>query len=207
MAVQLGNEEFVRQMGFGNNWTRIRILCRLCINSSVGQARGNTLSVGVCKGTALTYSNVNCENWVGIQQNGTFGIQWYYGSNLHYTGSAYAGWGYGKKVNGVLTMSGDSSGNFYAGSSVSGPVMWGLNVTRNFGGSFSVQFFTSTNTSTDLYTFERALDDELNGYGVLSFGYGYAVTGLQDYMDTVSIHWNASSPSVDLTQIAVIRYA
>jgi hypothetical protein len=54
-ALQLGNEEFVRPLNFGNNWNYIRIIARVTINGSA-TINSPRFQFGVCDGWTNTFA-------------------------------------------------------------------------------------------------------------------------------------------------------
>jgi len=64
-ALRLQNEEFVRQMHFGTNWTQLRIGLWMSIPQGTGTIFSPTLYAGLCQGTADGYKSSSTAEWVG----------------------------------------------------------------------------------------------------------------------------------------------
>ncbi len=116
LYLTLSNEEFVRSLSIGNNWTKLRIGIMVAQTpDGTNNLVSCTLTMGMCSGTVYPFNSANTVNWVGVSIPGNLG------STLTYTagsGNPYFAAGfsyYGKKVgsstsftpagNGALTIS------------------------------------------------------------------------------------------------------
>jgi len=217
-GVQLGNEEFLRPMSFGSNWQRIRILCRAQVKTTSIMAADTGLRLGVCRGEAGgVYTNTS--NYLGGEINASAGpFSWIMHASNNYQSEGGGGYNSGytvQKLNGVLTrrIDGASTGGMYmAMASALNPLTHGVNITKNYYGSYTISTLGTASTQItsaygNPYCFYRSLEDE-QAYGfVTRVGTSDTYTSMSDFMDTVSVSWNHSCPTVEVTQLSVIRYA
>ena len=68
--LQLGNEEWVRPLSMGNNWSHIRIGLLWAVTGSSTIGTSNGFAIGVCSGTTHPFNDPACTNFVGIYNNG-----------------------------------------------------------------------------------------------------------------------------------------
>ena len=217
-GVQLGSEEFLRPMSFGSNWRRIRILCRAQVNTANVMAHDTGLRLGICQGVAGgVYTNTS--NYIGGEINAEAGsYPWAMHASNNYQSEGGGGYCSGytvQKLNGVLNRLPDGSGTgamYVALASALNPLTHGVNITKNYYGSYTISTLGTASTQItsaygNPYCFYRSLEDE-QAYGfVTRVGTSDTYTSMSDFMDTVSVSWNHSCPTVEVTQLSVIRYA
>jgi hypothetical protein len=219
-TVQLGAEELVRPMGFGNNWIKIRVGIRLMFDT-ITPAVGWKFHIGICSGKTDTYSSPNCVGWYGAYwPNLGFTPSYDAGGNyLYYSGGAAVAFTASRKIGAVVTDISASSGvqASFGGNSSVGYTFWCCDFFRSTGTSDGTNYgvrpnytqYASTKISRD--TFLRVMEDEsfnsTFATGVQNTGNGiYSQNGLPLVMDTVSIVWNRSTPTVEIADLGVMRF-
>ena len=66
-AIRLQNEEFVRKMTIGTDWTQLRLSLLLSTPQGTGTIFSPTLYMGLCQGTTDTYKSTTTTDWAGIR--------------------------------------------------------------------------------------------------------------------------------------------
>jgi len=214
-ALQLGNEEFVRPLGFGNNWAKIRIISRILLNGSTTVA-GAALKFGVCSGSTDTFSSNNCVGWFGSNFPNAGSLP-YSGTDYNTGGGFLFGYDYVKKIGAVTTVTSGGSKNYHA---IAAPISGGysLNVIDIARSTLDATAYTVTtwNTKSPLviptsYAMYQLAEDESLASGVssnyLTGSLGpFTHTGLPAVMDTLSILWSKSTPTLEIAELLVLRF-
>lgn len=215
--LQIGNEEFVRGLSFGSNWTKVRIGIRFTVNDTGG---GNISSpanffVGLCEGTTNTFFSNNTTGFIGCNNSTGLNNAWSY--NASYYTACYNSCIIAKRV-GNTTSSLGSYGLQYIGSDRwffvgkapnIGYAFWDFtknstSIVFNLFWSFSTGYYGIT-----LSNFIWGLDNETAPPYLANWGspntvaYGNSIGNL----DTLSISWSKSTPTIELCDVAVIRFA
>jgi len=223
-ALQLGSEEFVRKMAIGNNWNLLRIAARVQING-MATISAPRLQLGLCDGDQATFASANC-NYVGATLNINNNIQWGFASNTYVGGlSAFRNNGMAvKKIVNTITETamGTSVEGYIAAAGLGNPSLYFVDILRASASSYTVSFNRCTITQvtnaaanlTSRYVFLRCAEDELL---TSTFAANYitsytgtaanlTLTGMPANMDTVSIYWNKSTPTVEISDLSIIRF-
>jgi hypothetical protein len=223
-ALQLGSEEFVRKLSFGNNWNFLRIAARVQINGMADIAAPR-LQLGLCNGDQATFTSANC-NYVGATLNVDNNSRFRFASDLYFGGVPAITQGAlaVKKI--VNTTSeqimGTTVAGYIAAASLGNPSLYFVDVFRVSASSYTVYFNRCTISQvtnaaanlTSTYAFLRCAEDELlTSTFAASYITSYTaaianvtLTGLSANMDTVSIYWNKSTPTVEISDLSVIRF-
>lgn len=222
-VVQLGNEEIVRQMAIGNNWTKIRICARVIINGAANIA-GGRLGIGVCSGTTDSYSSTNCVAWMGTTWPAVNGATLVYFSNAsgqyyQYASGSSASWSVTSKVGSTVVDSANGDGNvvFQLNAGGSGrPGFVGCEITRSstVQNSYSIR---NDRTGSSLlvpmtrFDYLRACEDESFSVSSTWAGVGTTAVALNSMplvpFDTASLYWNKSTPTIEISDFSVMRFA
>jgi len=223
-ALQLGSEEFVRKMAIGNNWNFLRIAARIQVNG-LADIAAPRLQLGLCNGDQATFTSANC-NYVGATLNVDNNTRWRFASDA-YSGGA-VGIAQGalavKKIVNTTTeqIIGTTVVGYIAAASLGNPSLYFVDVFRVSASSYTVYFNRCivsqvTNAAANLtstYAFLRCAEDELlTSTFAASYITSYTaasasstLTGMSANMDTVSIYWNKSTPTVEISDLSVIRF-
>lgn len=67
IALQLGNEEWVRTLAIGSTWTHVRIGLLYQITGTATTAGGTGFAVGMCSGSTAPFNGASTTNFVGIE--------------------------------------------------------------------------------------------------------------------------------------------
>ena len=223
-ALQLGSEEFVRKMAIGNNWNFLRIAARIQVNG-LADIAAPRLQLGLCDGDQATFTSANC-NYVGATLNVENSARWRFSSDTYRGGvTAITNGALGvKKIINTTTEQalGVAIENYIAAASLGNPSLYFVDVLRASASSYTVYFNRCqlsqvTNAAANLtstYAFLRCAEDELL---TSTFAANYitsytaasadaTLTGMSANMDTVSIYWNHSTPTVEISDLSIIRF-
>ena len=216
-AIQMGNEEFVRTMAFGYNWQKIRIQFRWQVNTAVKLPSSARLLVGVCQGTADTYSSSNCISFFGTGPDASLGIGWSISGDGTYqnTGSGYSGGKVVKKIGSTITTNFLGEISYCKTVAGANPRLFAVEIVRVTNGTYNAAWWSVIN-GTQLYAtindydYYRCLEDDdgttySTGY-YSRYGTATLVSGLSDFMDTISINWNVATAPIEITQLSVMRF-
>jgi hypothetical protein len=208
----LGNEEFVRQMSFGYRWTKLRIALRVSSNAT-GAVANVGFVIGVCQGTSNTYFNANTTDFVGVSLGtggpGTTTLGYAVGPPA-YVNFSNGGLCYVKRTGSSTTSSGAYSNpvNITAApatvrSSVYVDIVRGVpNMGMYLYGMAVAQAQLDTDSGTWLSgtEFETAV---LPVYLIGSIAMPCSGNGL---WDSVSISWNRAGSTMEISDLAVVRW-
>ena len=219
-ALQLGGEEFVRKLSFGNDWRKLRIGIRLIVNGSANIPAPRRLVMGLCDGDQFTYLSGSCLSFAGSGWGLNNGGVWTYdGVNGRY--AMYAGGSVHyvlAKVGAAITetSTGDNTPH-YVKTGISGtPHMLLVDITRASSSSYTVQGYAPDGTTIlnlpDVYNFMLTTESEYYStlVGIVDTYVdrmnSATATGLSSNLDTLSIYWSLASPTVEITDVCVLRY-
>ena len=213
--LELGNEEFVRQMSIGTRWGKIRIGCRLSINGNTTIPNAVFL-MGVCQGTQFTFSSASCLDWIGGSPGGLYpstSFSWSAGPPARYgldSGGAKI-----KKVGSTITSAANA---FIAGTMWAAPAttrgIFSMDITKG-SPNYNVHFYAPAVASGDISsgTFLAHMETDgstppfttnnLIGNNDTDWNVAYSGSAL---FDTVSILWNKSSPTIEISDLCVVRF-
>lgn len=214
-ALQLGNEEFVRKLGYGTNWTKLKIGCRMCVNGT-GNVTTPRFQLGLCVGDQYTFASASCIQYVGFPTNET-GTMAYNGSDGFVYGESTNN-PYVTKVGATTTYSiiGGVSNMYYpsGGSGRTGIVY--VVFTKLTATSMDIEGMYLSGTEYLLtpttYDLLRILDDEASNTtftnNFVSQFNSRTISGMSNVvdLDTVSVYWSHNTPTVDVHDICVVRY-
>lgn len=216
-ALQIGGEEFVRKLSFGNAWNRLRLGIMCVLNGSANIAPPRRLVMGLCNGDQLTYQSASCVGFVGISWGPNAGGSWSYdGINGYY--NMYAGGSVSyvtTKVNTTVTDTSTSNnvGHCIKSGGSGQPHLLFVEFIRSATpGTYSVRGYAPDATQIlsipSFYLFMRHMEWEETGNSTTYFDrLGAAnATGMTTTLDTVSIYWSLASPTFEITDVCVLRF-
>lgn len=212
--LQLGNEEFTRQMGWSSDWKRIRIGVRVAFNGNATITTPN-FQIGVCTGTANGYKS-NTADYMAWRFNSSGSWSFTSGPPAYYSGTFNFATVYRVGSTDTTNLSSSATGFVTAAPASVRSAMYVTIFkpvkTPTVTTVFSIQGFypgTSGAAQTDvvLQEFYRMLEAEVMGTEYCALGsqvnQTYAGAGL---FDSVSIYWNNASPTVEICDLAVCRF-
>lgn len=214
-AIQLGNEELVRKLGYGTNWTKLKIGCRLCVNGTANVTTPR-FQMGLCVGDQFTFASSSCIQYVGTCTNET--------ATMTYNGSD--GFVYGESTNfpyvtkvgasASYSIIGGASNMYYPSGGSGRTGITYVILTKVSATSMSIEgcYLSATEylLTPTTYDLLRIMDDEASTTAftnnfVTQFG-PRTISGMSNVvdLDTLSIYWSHSTPTVDVHDICVVRY-
>lgn len=218
-ALQLGNEEFVRKMTIGNNWNYLRIGYRVIVNGTAN-ITAPRLYAGLNNGDQNTFASSACDGWIGMGPNPTLANNWIYnvGGYYAYGQGAAAPFGlYAKKLGSTTTEAiAGAQLNHYIAAAGSGPSLLFVDILRTSSSTYTIYFRSAgvtgaATTTTTFYDLLRSMEDEAAGNYATAFmsstpATSLSVTGMPSNLDTVSLYWNKSTPTVEISDLSIVRF-
>lgn len=212
--VQLGNQEFVRQMLLSYVWTKIRIGMRIAVNGSASFGNG-IISIGVCQGTANTLRSSNTTDYIGVQISQADGT-WAYtaGPPAYFTAPGSSCLALKRTGNTTTTGSNGNVNTMSLAAVASGTIRVPLYLDIIRGATYNFQVWcptTVTFAQQDLPSGQFLSDMQnentpIGGTTTQTVGQpaiAYTGSGLHD---SVSINWTNSTNSVEISDLLVIRF-
>jgi hypothetical protein len=214
--IQMGAEEIFRPMAWGTRWSKLRIGMRIGINAQTSFNNG-LFAVGVSQGN-LGYGSSAPTDYFGGYWGGTTGptpntFAFTQGATVSFfttqSGQITAVQRSGNQ-GGIGTI-GASAANFAAGPNRS---IYFCTITK--GASYTITSTVPTNPSNagdcSYATFLNMLDDDAgtswtNYFAITTFSPTVPVGNSPQLMDTVTVYWNHSFPTIDISDLVVVRMA
>lgn len=215
-ALQLGNEEFVRKMAIGNNWNRLRIGCRLIVNGTA-DISAPRFYLGLNNGDQETFSSSSCAGWIGSGTNPSIGNVWVYGTTTYRYGriGTLPFMLFAKKLGSTTTeTTAGTQTDSYLATPGSGPTIVYADFFRTSSSTYTVTWRQADSghavLSTTFYDLLRCMEDETSGGYATNFtdttGTSTSITGMPSNFDTVSIYWNKSTPTIEISDLSIVRF-
>jgi hypothetical protein len=208
-ALQLGNEEFIRQLSFGTDWQRLRIGLRWGVNMSATLATPEFI-IGLCAGTTYGYRSASTVEFIGSTlAHGSVAWTYVAGPPAYFT----CGWyrNYLKVGATTTTVQSNSAGHY-------GPILPTRGflcldvVKRTAANQLSVSVSQPYNvptvqTDASQDTFFRLMEVDIlpwigsyNGSPI-----AFAYNGTYQF-DSVNIAWNDNTNTVEISDLCVTRF-
>lgn len=216
-ALQLGGEEFVRKLTFGNAWNRIRIGIMCVLNGSANIAPPRRLVMGLCDGDQFTYQSASCLSFVGISWGPNAGGNWTYDG----VGGTYGMYAAGSvsyvtsKINTTVTdtSTGNNATKYLKTGGSGTPHLLMVELIRSATpGTYSVRGYAPDGTDIlsipSFYNFMLSMEWEDTGNFTTYFERLAAAnaTGMSTNLDTLSLYWSLASPTIEITDVCVLRF-
>jgi hypothetical protein len=210
--IQLASEEFVRPMSIGTNWAKLRIGLRCAVWYAGGNFSNVVFSAGVCQGQN-GFVSTNTVDYIGANflasMLGTF-TQTVTSQPFAYSTSGVT---YFKKTGSsvLLTNTAGASGPFIGANPQAYHSQIFLDIAK---GSPNYTFncwafnsFAASQTDITRLAFLQALENETAPTGLSNVGANItlAYSG-NNLFDSVSIYWNRSTPTLEISDIAICRF-
>ena len=208
-ALQLGNEEFLRQFSFGTDWRSIRIGLRWGVNMS-GTLATPAFVIGVNSGTTYGYRDANTVEFAGATlAHGS--TTWTYAAGP----PAYFSYGWYRtytRIAGVTTSYISSSLGVYGPILPTRGIIYLDVVKKTATGQLTAGLVQPSNPATAqtdwtqdwLYRF---MDVDITPWSGAWGGGGVAMTYNGNYtFDSVSISWNDAVNTIEISDILVTRF-
>jgi hypothetical protein len=219
--IQLGAEDFVRQMSFGAKWTKLRISLRLSINGTSNITKP-TLFIGVCAGLTNTFKSTATDFCYGIRTPGVnAGVIQDYNYNAgppawYQTSSSIGFDACSRTGNTTTTIAPGTSQTCYIASTANNPPShFSVDILRT-GNTYTMPAFNQPGSQGNVQagqTLRQLLvgqDGEVgtqaswvNNTNKTSFTSAATDSHL---CDCVCISWDQSSPTIEISDIQVIRF-
>lgn len=217
--IQLGNEEFVRKMKFGAAWGKIRIGVRFAVNTTGGTFTNAIFQIGVCSGTTNTFNNGNTTGYWGCHYGQNYGTSGYTYNTTYYAVTANGAAVYrtgNTTTSSTLGWGGDSAlllinpwhSIWYA--DFEKPAASG-----GFGNQGITAWWQSTGSTPSGISYDhpqyemwRGMESETAITGALNYNGKITTSYAGDFsvLDTLSILWNKTTPTIEISDIMVTRF-
>ncbi len=197
-AIQLGNEDFARTMSMGTQWQKIRIGFLNSVWNTGGSITGRTVALGVCQGVDHTYGDPSCTDfigviWPGVAQGGGHYQSANYITVAQRTGVAETSAHDNNNPNMFLSAAPGSVRFPFIVDILKGPVNYTLYYYAP-----GVSSLVDVSTSTFLSYMEN---ESFVTQPPISLAYSGA--GL---FDSVCLSWHRSVPTVEVSDLCVVRF-
>lgn len=205
--LQLGNEQFIRGLSFGDSWQKIRIGALFAFNA-VDVVLKSGFYLAACRGL-VGYEDAAVDMVGGHYGPTIMASDWFYGTPPYIgflSGNSILGF---SKVGNTLTTVGTNPQTAHS-SNLRIRNVWMVDITRG-SPNYTVKVWRA---GTDQYTTDRSfstmlswLEDETNAGSVLgsgSFSVAYSGSGL---LDSVAVRWGHTYPVCEISALAVARFA
>ncbi len=206
--LQLGNEEFLRQMSFSSDWKKLRLGVRVAFN---GNATITTVQfqIGFSQGTANGYKSNSTTDYIGYRPQSVGGWSYNAGPPAYYSGIMNF-FVVTRKGSTDTSQASNSANGFVSAAPATNRSAFYVEVAK--GNQPTIAGFypnSSANAQIDcsLNNFFRLLEAETIGTEYVSNTntFTMAYNGAQAW-DSVSIYWNNASPTVEISDVAVCRF-
>lgn len=214
-SIQIGVEDVVRQMPFGNMWQKIRVGVRCAVSSCFAGVPGVGMRLGFSTGTATKNNPTDVvwvENWVGNNPGfGTSGANAYVDTNSN----AYSALAIQKVGTAAQVTIGNWTATYCALSCTPGlHSMMFFDIDRGTVGAASITYRVWHMTTTQVLTdatrnaYLLALENEAAPTN-LNSGSAYTqnlpLRFTKDWTHAF-VGWTASSPTLNVYDFSVIRF-
>jgi hypothetical protein len=211
-ALQLGNEEFVRKLSFGNSWTFMRVGIYFRVMGTSTILHQPRLQIGLNNGDQNTFRSPTCAGYSGTAIGYASNNTWTYdGANRRYSRTIYTNWCI-KKLGATITdtvIGGTNATGYIASADSAGPGIYvssflrtatGFTVTGNY------QTLANFTAFPTYYNFMQVMEAE-GDLGTYTTGSSNSEnqTGLSN-LDTVSIFWNRNLPVIEIYNVIAAVY-
>ena len=208
--IQLGSEDFVRKLGFGNSWQIIRIMLRLSILDNPSNITTN-LAVGVCNGYGYNSSNPLAD-FYGLDNIGGSVVYTRGATDYNPPTANFVGYRNLRKVGGVVGVNSAAAAtnNRIANSGgTAGATGWVIQLTRTVSPGAStckLEGWMGGSPLTTISRYTALTDAEGATTGITVMGaLNTATLAVGDSYDYLNISWGASTPALEISDITVVR--
>lgn len=210
-ALQLGNEEFVRKLIFGNSWTYMRVGIYFRVMGTSTILHQPRLQIGLNNGDQATFTSNNCAGYGGTAIGYRQGNTWTYDSaNRRYSRTIYTNWCL-SKVGSTLsetTIGGTNATGYIASADSAGPGIYVGSFLRTTSGYTvwgNYQTLANFTAFPTFYNFMEVMEREDDGLYTTASSNALALTGLGN-LDTLSIYWNRNLPVIEIYSVLAAVY-
>ena len=215
-ALQLGNEEFVRKMAIGNNWNYLRIGCRLIVNGTSDIANPRFF-LGLNNGDQNTFASSSCAGWIGVGPSLSAAASWVYTTTVYRYGQTASTlyMRYASKLNSTtVEATGGATTSCYLATAGNGPTIVYADIQRTSSSTYTVFWryadITKAPLGSTFYDLLRCMEDETSANYATNFTTGTggsgSITGMPSNFDTVSVYYNKSTPTIEISDLCVVRF-
>jgi hypothetical protein len=214
-GIQLGNEEYGHTMEIGNDWTRLRIGCRIAIPFNQSFDGGGAFpsigcfALGLCQGTANMLKSPDCTEFLGLILGNSAVTTFTYATSpaAHFFNGRPS---YISKIGATITSHVTVSANqFISGSNTVRSVVT-IDILKNGGSSFTLVGCMPTNatqgTTDNGYSgFLQSMESNTTPANTAQLTTTTLTHPGQGLLDTVYFGWGKSTPPITLFDLCVCR--
>lgn len=210
--IQLGAEEIVRPMAIGTNWTKLRIGIRAGLWYAGGNFSNAVLALGVCQGQN-GFISTNTVDYFGVVAGSAMLSTWTITTTSQPFAYTPAGAVYFRKTGQsvVSSTAGSATGPFFTCNPQQFRSQFFFDITKGATtytfSSWGFNAFATSQTDVSRAVFLQALENEVSPTSLTNLfasqTIAYSGSGL---FDSVSLYWNRSTPTMEISDLAVCRY-
>lgn len=216
--IQLGNEGYLRKMHFGANWTKLRIGIRFSINGR-STIVAPSITLGVCADANSGYYEDRSNGFIGVY-NGVIGNYNYVHSQAvtsYYTWSSNNMTGTIYKTNDTVSTTNTTWGLAMCFSATATPPNVLMVTILKINSAYYLvdeigPTFTTVQAGQGLHSFYKAMEDEAGSTisaslsRIANAAPGNLIGSTNVPMPYVYVGWNKSTPTLEITHIAVTKF-
>lgn len=218
--IQLGNEEMIRQMSFGSKWSKLRIIVRFSINGTANITAPEFV-VGVCCGLTNGYKSSNTDFVFGlcipgfhssIQDN----LNYNAGPPAWYQSSDSIGYDVTWRTGNTTTKNHPTGvSSFVASTANNPPACLAVDIVR-IGTVYSVPAWYCPNSqaqvqagNTQKQQFIGADSETGSPWSNMTQATLTSSNSVSDphMCDCVTVFWSKASPTAEISDLQVVRFA
>jgi len=213
--ISIGAESFARKMVWGGDWTKLRIIFRISSSDSGANVTNAGLMVGCSSGATNGYDSGSLAEFIGCYMGGGYlqpyeGVGWTRGTYSTVLAYSLAGMRTLHKAGSTVTLGTSNSANTgYATMASTGYVsaMW-LTITRQVGSFYMYAggWDLASGTNVSMNNFNLAAENGSEGFWNGTWGDGTLTYAGNGVFDSLMIRWNKSNPTLELSNLRVMRY-
>lgn len=213
--VQLGAESFARKMIWGGDWVKLRLIFRISSSDSGADVTNAGLVVGFSSGATNGYESGSLTAFIGCYMGGGYlqpydSVAWGRGTYNTILGYGLAGMRTLSKSGSTVTLGGSNASNAaHVPVSSTGSVgaLW-LDITRQSGAFYMYAggWNLSSGTNVTMGIFNLGCEDAGDQIWSGVWGSGTLNYAGSDIFDSVMIRWNKSNPTIEISNLRVMRF-
>jgi len=218
VAAVLSNSSLCRLMSIGSNWQRLRVALRLRVTDSGANVQGSPVFVvGVCSGTSQPYNNGagNTQHFFGCYENATTWTRTAASGGVPANYATTTNGGVSLRRVGTTTGSAGGPLHYTCRFMTETRCLYFVDILKAVGNWSMLQHCKGHPADAYDCTYEDFIDKAVldtftfqnhGSYGWRSANYtpNEAANG---YFDAVNVSWDRSNPKIEISDLAVVRFA
>ena len=221
-VLSISNEQCARTITIGSTWNRIRIGVRFKISSSFANITSANFAWGLISGTSSLYADASTNHFLGVDMPPSTTLTYTSATINLYRNTAASASRFITKVGLTTTEYYHTVANFAFGlienladeyrmaaymdimKSNTDPGLWTIMYTYNRTVSFSTQDISATQFYNNITNDSASLLTSNVASASFQIPISQSANG---NLDTINIYWNKTTPPMEISDVAVYRFA